>query len=368
MSDDPKLSPEEEATYRRGMDMLKAVQSQKPPDAPTILGADGKPIEPPKVEKPEGTVRTPEEEAKFAAEQKENATKMARRKVEELDKEISLLMANDDIATAFNAVTHAWKFLYWFISELRQLKGVRDEHVQVTSDASRAAALSGAYNINELIAAIKKHDLPYMTRKAKEYASLRRLRDIREKKALSMFGPKGIALPCPQLRDLFKGKPFLIGDMILLYGVPEALGKAMACISDNHLKQNGGRPVFLSDTEEKKELACAMITIPKKWWVGASQNEEKLAAVLAPVVKQRASLVLIESLETIAAEKEAEMPLRNRKVRAMTYLYNWAFENQIAVIVGNPSTEDENIAGDIPKMHVGLQGAELTVGGIPLTF
>jgi hypothetical protein len=188
------------------------------------------------------------------------------------------------------------------------------------------------------------------------YAQEKRKRDVKIKEIEKRMGKKGIALPCQSLRALFEeGRSFSIGSMLVLHGRPDAVRAALKLCVRHHMQENFGHPFYLS-TEEKPVQPKNPTVMPLQWWAGKARSIAEMEEVLQPVVEKHHSILLaVEDADRLWTTDERGRPKEHIKVKATARLYQWAYTNQVAVILGDVSEPfNEKIYGDLPRCKVAL--------------
>lgn len=345
-----ELTPLERATQAEGMAMLDKLQKLKAEaGASPLVGEDGKPLETEKSVKPPG--ETDQEEAEMLKRKRE-----IQKRIEENAARLSQIMETNPRAAKCATTIHAaWQTLYWGMNELLTIEELDNELVQQMSDHLRAAAMSKGFDVGVLISKLRNTCVPFMMDRAAFYMQEQKKRKAKIKQIEKRVGKKGIALPCQSLRALFEEKPFNIGNMFVLHGKPDAVRAALKLCARHHMKENFGHPYYLS-TEEKPQQPKNPTVMAAKWWVGKAENIRALEEVLHPIVeKEHSVLLLVEDADKLWEKDERGRDKTHLKVKATARLYQWAFENQVAVILGDVSDPfNEKIYGDLPRCAVAL--------------
>lgn len=347
------LTPLEKAIQNEGMAMLDKVQELKREAGESIiLGEDGKPIKTEKSIKPPGDDQLSHEEIK------NKAMEDARLRVERNAKRLSDIMeSNPHAAQCATTIHAAWQLLYWVMNDLLTIPELSDELVQQLADHLRAAAMHKGYSVNELLSKLKNTCIPFMHDRISYYAQEKRRRDVKIKEVEKRMGSAGIALPCQSLRSLFKDKEILRpGGMLVLHGRPEALRIALRLCARYHIDKNSGHPFYLS-TEERPETSRKDLSVmPIKWWQGKASSIVEMEETLRPVVDSRHTvLLLVEDANKLWVADERERSADHLKVKATARLYQWAYNNQVAVILGDAGEFfNEQLYGDLPTCKVAL--------------
>jgi hypothetical protein len=343
------LTPLELATQRDGMAMIDKLQEMKREAGESIiLGEDGKPIKTEKSIKPPG-----EEELNLRQKAMQDVKARVERNAERLSEIMQTNMHAAQCATTIHA---AWQLLYWALNDLLTIRELDNELVQQLSDHLRASAMSTGYDVNTLMAKIRNTCVPFMHERIAYYAQEKRKRDEKIKEIEKRMGKKGIALPCLSLCALFEeGKPFSPGGMLVLHGKPAAVRAALKLCIRHHIKENAGHPFYLS-TEEKPVQPKNPTVMPLQWWVGKARSIVEMEDTLQHVVdKQNTVLLAVEDVDRLWETDERERSKEHIKVKATARLYQWAYTNQVAVIVGDASEAfNEKIYGGLPHCAVAL--------------
>jgi len=347
-----ELTPLERAVQAEGLGMLDKIKKLKEEagDSP-ILGEDGKPINTEKAVKPPG-----EDDQEALEKQALQRQKEVKARIEANAKKLSEIMEKDPRATLCATTIHAsWQLLYWAMNELMTVEELNNELIQQLSDHLRASAMSQGFDVGTLRGKLLNTCMPFLQDRIAHYAAEKKKRNAKIRQIEKRVGKKGIALPCHSLRALFEEKPFNIGNMIVLHGKKEAVRGALQLCAMHHMKENFGHPFYLS-TEEKPDQPRNPTVMAAKWWVGKAENMKHLEEVLQPVVdKEHAVMLLVEDADKLWETDERLRDKRHVKIKATARLYQWAYENQVAVILGDVSEDfDEKIYGDLPRCAVAL--------------
>ena len=342
------LSPQEAKTIIDGEHMLNFIKEQKEKEqgGPAILGSDGKPMEKPAVKE-----LTPEEQARKVKEENElKAYRMAKAKVEASAAQLKeLFKEHPDAQTCANLIQHFWMGLFWGLNQIQTYVGMTNELVQHLSDASRVNAMQAQVPIPQLAAAIKNKSLPFMLQISREYEAEQTRRRAKLVKAMTRM-PNGITVPVPQIKELFpkfkykeeEKQIFFLEHLLVLHGPIDAVSKAVRVCSKLHKDKDEGLPYFLSSnpvvTHEDQEAAG--VVMPISWWQNKAVTDETLANTLAPIVKTSAMLVVIEDLGALLTRDE-KISAEECRLQALARLYSWSYTYQMAVIVGDEVTGDE---------------------------
>ena len=266
------------------------------------------------------------------------------------------MSANPHAAKCAVTIHAGWQLLYWTMNDLLTIEGMTDELVQQLSDHLRTSAMSKGFDVGELLTKIRTSCVPFIQERVSYYAQEKRKRDVKIKEVERRTGKKGIALPCQSLRALFEeDAPFNIGGMLVLHGKPDAVRAALKLCARHHMKENLGHPFYLS-TEEKPAQPTNLTVMPLKWWAGKAHAIVELEETLQPVVdKPHAILLVVEDANKLWEVDDRDRAREHVKVKATARLYQWAYTNQVAVILGDASESlDEKIYGELPRCKVAL--------------
>lgn len=345
------LTPLELATRSDGMAMLNKLQEiKREAGESVILGANGKPIE------MERSIKPPGEGEQLSQEDiQKKVTQLAKERVDTNANRLSEIIKNNPHAAQCAATVHAaWQLLYWAMNDILTIAEMDNDLVQQLSDHLRISAMNTGFDVNQLVAKIQGTCVPFMRDRISYYAQEKRRRDVKIKEIEKRMGKKGIALPCRSLQALFaEDKPFNLGNILVLHGDLAAVRAALKLCTRHHMQENSGHPFYLS-VEEKPVQPKNPTVMPVQWWAGKARVIAELEEMLQPVVDtQNAVLMLVEDVNKLWETDERDRSKDHVKVKAIARLYQWAFTNQVAVIVGDVGESfNSDLYGELPYCKV----------------
>ena len=341
------LTPDELALKMEGEALLKKITGSQSP----IVGPDGSPAP--------GTTASPEEAAKAAKVLSEEEAKAAARKsidahvaklkaanAKERDESLAKMKAvcdeNKVARQCVQAMLHAHRIIAWAKLELQTLDERVDDKalMHVERQVHGAVYAGGGFNSQALSAEIRKRVCELIDERNRYYSDCMRKRKVQIHKTIKRMGTKGFSMPCKSLeleRDKKMLGTFGPGGLVVLYGAQKAIDASMKIFGLLHANEDNGKVHHYTCSEVVPPSYCEEVTmVVASWWRNALSSICKFYDTLRPVVDSPSTMLLVDDLNALLLAPDTQMAVAERKGRVLTALRQWAVENAVVVIVGDP--------------------------------
>ena len=127
------------------------------------------------------------------------------------------------------------------------------------------------------------------------------------------------------------------GGVVVLYGAQKAIDASLKIFGLLHANEDGGKVHHYICNEVVPPSYCDDVTmVVASWWRNSLSSICKFYDTLHPAVDSPSTMLLVDDLNAFLLVPDTQMAVAERKGRILTALRQWAVENAVVVVVGDP--------------------------------
>lgn len=357
----------EEITRMDGEQLLRQVAmaaggGQTGPSEPSLLDANGQPINPPKQALvPQGNMRT---QLEMMHEQAE------RRRIKTARAFGEILKSSKDLENVYDVFFTAWEIIWWCRMEMSVNPDMTDEMIEDLDHIVQAKLYRDkGYDLRKVFNHMRDRCLPIVRDFISRYDSASKVRKARFDGIKKRTGGRWPQLPF-DVDPEHQPKELKPGQVVVLQGTDKANGMALIAVCMAIVQQQERFVYFgaekLKDVEGFEKHGCTFV--PEVFWKNIAASNSKLLESLEMTVKDTHLALVVSDLGKLY-EDDKKLSEIDRKGFALKRLYAWAVENLVSVVVCDnveKHTEGRGAYGYIPYVRVSFEDGMLKAEGRPV--